>query len=628
VRPLLASEYAATLAAAGPTDNVRLTAAAAPGAAQTVNAIVAAGGTLDGSGTVTITSGMFVNTGTLITHSGRINFGAAEGMLYTSGAATFSGPISGSGGLIKAGLLDATLSGANTYTGTTTILAGGIRFSADVLPNTAGAFGNSDAPIILLPGATNAGIFTTQDNLVLARDLIVRGNGTGRAVLGATLNSPKRFILDGNITLERELTLQGSILTAAPMTLNGTISGSGRLADNVSSTFAILNGNNTFSGGINIFEGGFFAGSDTAFGTGTIWFSSQGRIGAFGAPRTIANPITAVSSGGLVDISIGTTSNGCNQPITFTGVLDLGGGKQGANDGPATISTASGVTATFMSTVRDGGIKYIGGGTLCLLGNNIYTGGTTVSAAGTLIANRFAPGAVAIVFGKAQISLKPTPNDPSGTSVIPSLTITSGSLDLTNNSMVFDYTTPGTLVGDVRSHLVSGRLFSSASTATMRLGYGDNAILGKTAFAGVSPDATSVLIKFTYAGDADLDGDADGVDIGAWATNFTGELGGTGSMVWTQGDWDYDGDVDGVDAGLWAQAFTGELGGNGLGDVVVNSPNIAPGAGAILRGMGITVVPEPAGLLLLAGGALLIPRRRSARSRVRSRDRFMRASPA
>jgi hypothetical protein len=66
-------------------------------------------------------------------------------------------------------------------------------------------------------------------------------------------------------------------------------------------------------------------------------------------------------------------------------------------------------------------------------------------------------------------------------------------------------------------------------------------------------------------GDADGDGDVDGVDIGIWAANFTGELGGTGTMTWSQGDWDMDGDVDGVDAGLWSKNFTGELGRSGAG---------------------------------------------------------------
>ncbi|HEY7091164.1 MAG TPA: hypothetical protein VH518_23910 [Tepidisphaeraceae bacterium] len=149
-----------------------------------------------------------------------------------------------------------------------------------------------------------------------------------------------------------------------------------------------------------------------------------------------------------------------------------------------------------------------------------------------------------------------------------SLNITGGgTLDLSDNDMILDYNAPvGTLVSQVRQHLQAGRIFSSSTTAKTRLGYADNNtfVPPRSTFSGQSVDPTSILIKYTQAGDADLDGDADGVDIGVWATQFTGELGGTGSKVWTQGDWDYDGDVDGVDAGLWSAAFTGELGGGGL----------------------------------------------------------------
>jgi hypothetical protein len=200
------------------------------------------------------------------------------------------------------------------------------------------------------------------------------------------------------------------------------------------------------------------------------------------------------------------------------------------------------------------------------------------------------------------MSLKPQANSSAGLSHVQSLSIAASGaqLDLSNNSMLIDFSgSPSTLLTTVRQHLAANRITSSAADATRRLGYGVN--------------GSSVLIKYTYAGDADLDGDADGVDIGTWATNFTGELGGSGSNVWAQGDWDYDGDVDGVDAGLWAQAFTGELGGGGLGGVVVDDPNIAPGAAAILRGMGVTVVPEPAALGLIATAAALCFGRRARR---------------
>ncbi|HEY7088522.1 MAG TPA: PEP-CTERM sorting domain-containing protein [Tepidisphaeraceae bacterium] len=239
----------------------------------------------------------------------------------------------------------------------------------------------------------------------------------------------------------------------------------------------------------------------------------------------------------------------------------------------------------------------------------------TKAGAGVAAVNNVRAKALMVTAGTLQVIPGVSPNDANSTSVVKTLTIANGAaVDLTSNSMIIDYTGPvGTLVSDVRGHLRNGRLISSAAGTTTRLGYGDNAVLNKSSFAGQSVDTSSILVKYTYAGDSDLDGDADGVDIGTWATNFTGELGGTGTMVWTQGDWDYDGDVDGVDAGLWAQAFTGELGGQGLGEIVVDDPNIAPGAAAILEGMGITVVPEPASLGLLALGSTMLAARRRRR---------------
>jgi hypothetical protein len=112
-------------------------------------------------------------------------------------------------------------------------------------------------------------------------------------------------------------------------------------------------------------------------------------------------------------------------------------------------------------------------------------------------------------------------------------------------------------------------------------------------------------VQLALYGDADVDGDVDLDDVGAWAVNFTGELGGTGPtfIFWYQGDWDYDGDVDLDDVGRWSQNFTGELGG-GASVLHIDSP-LHPQAERILQQLGITVVPEPAAsvlaLLCLAG---------------------------
>ncbi|HEY7090561.1 MAG TPA: hypothetical protein VH518_20855, partial [Tepidisphaeraceae bacterium] len=238
------------------------------------------------------------------------------------------------------------------------------------------------------------------------------------------------------------------------------------------------------------------------------------------------------------------------------------------------------------------------------------------SGAGVVLFQNLRANNLTVTAGAVGIFPKNASNDPSGTSVLKTLSITGGVFDLTNNALVVDYT-GGSPIATIRQYLHDGKLSSGSATTTAGLGYGEAShILGAGGgmFAGQSVDGTAVLVKFTYFGDADLDGDADGVDIGTWATNFTGELGGAGTKLWTEGDWDYDGDVDGVDAGRWAQAFTGELGGGGLGSVVVDDPNIAPAAAAILRGMGITVVPEPAAMLGICLLSQIVRRRRRHRS--------------
>jgi ELWxxDGT repeat protein len=85
-------------------------------------------------------------------------------------------------------------------------------------------------------------------------------------------------------------------------------------------------------------------------------------------------------------------------------------------------------------------------------------------------------------------------------------------------------------------------------THSTALGYAGNVQLNKTSFAGVSGLTSSdVLVKFTYAGDANLDGQVDigdlGLLAGAWQQS---------GKDWFGGDFTYDGTVDIGDLGLLA----------------------------------------------------------------------------
>src|SRR5262249_14753649 len=162
--------------------------------------------------------------------------------------------------------------------------------------------------------------------------------------------------------------------------------------------------------------------------------------------------------------------------------------------GPVGTSIASTANITNNATViLNSSAPITVGGAITGTGTVIQAGTGTSSVAG-----RIAASSLAVNAGSLTIGAKVTPNSAARTSVVGNLTIGAGGvMDLTNNSMVIDYTSPiGTQVSDVQGHLRSGRLITSSATATTRLGYGDNAILGKTSFGGVSVDSSSVLIKY------------------------------------------------------------------------------------------------------------------------------------
>jgi hypothetical protein len=133
-------------------------------------------------------------------------------------------------------------------------------------------------------------------------------------------------------------------------------------------------------------------------------------------------------------------------------------------------------------------------------------------------------------------------------------------------------------------------------------------LLGEShTLSGQAYDDDSVLVKFTYRGDADLDGDTDLDDLGLWSDSFTGDLGisslSSPVTLWTQGDWDYDGDTDLDDLGFWSSTFMGNLTG---GRLSVYAPNAPAAAIAALSQMGISVVPEPTAAFLFTTGLLAI----------------------
>lgn len=142
---------------------------------------------------------------------------------------------------------------------------------------------------------------------------------------------------------------------------------------------------------------------------------------------------------------------------------------------------------------------------------------------------------------------------------------------------------------------------SAADSLTHALGVADNSVLHLSTFGGLSVSANAVLIKFTWYGDANLDGMVTAQDLGMLATNWQQPTNG----AWTGGDFNYDGRVDIRDLYLLAMNWQ-----HGVGAPLGQS------LGAALASFGLSAeaVPEPATLGILASIFFVATTRRIRRS--------------
>jgi hypothetical protein len=143
----------------------------------------------------------------------------------------------------------------------------------------------------------------------------------------------------------------------------------------------------------------------------------------------------------------------------------------------------------------------------------------------------------------------------------------------------------------------------------VRLGYRDNANTSGAGnatvpdFAGQSVDGSTVLIKFTYGGDTNLDGKVDVSDLLNLAAHFNQ------SGAWQDGDFDRSGSVNSLDLAILAQDWQA-----GVGD----GATLGGGLDALVATLPGMNVPEPAAPALVVFGLSCLARRR--RSRSSSRD--------
>ncbi len=186
------------------------------------------------------------------------------------------------------------LTGANSYSGPTTISAGTLQIG------TGGTTGNVSAAAVIDNGAL---VFNRSDaTLTIANDI----GGTG----SLTQTGPGTLVLPGNLTYTGGTTITAGAVTFANSTdqsYNGSITGAGAV-NKTANGVKTLGGSSTYSGGTTIMSGTLAVRSNTALGTGTVTLSGgrlQLQLGTGGTPT--GNSIGINFEGGQTAGTVGVT---------------------------------------------------------------------------------------------------------------------------------------------------------------------------------------------------------------------------------------------------------------------------------------------------------------------------------
>ncbi len=380
------------------------------------------GNAIDLGGNVTNSSANLqtINMGLRLT--GTRTFDTASGSMTVGGVISETG---GAQGLTKVSGNTLTLSGANTYTGATTVNAGILKAGVVSVANVSGAFGNNSAVTL----ANTAGVtlditgFNTQigslagggatgGNVTLGAATLTTGGdntstsyggviggtggltkiGTGTQTLtGANTYTGMTTVSQGQLTLGTGGSLRSNDVTiASSATLNLSGSGSNQFQNTVPTGALTING--TLAATTNQAHTLYY--STLAMNNGTLantFGPNTSGFGAFfvGANRTLtATGTNTISGTGVIGIVSGAvltlSPTGGGDAINVTGTIGQG---------------ASGTA---------GGLAKSGAGTVTLSGANTYTGATTITNGTLTVSGSVSGTAIAFTGATAAAQLNAT----------------------------------------------------------------------------------------------------------------------------------------------------------------------------------------------------------------------------
>ncbi|MCF7760368.1 MAG: autotransporter domain-containing protein [Cephaloticoccus sp.] len=319
-------------------------------------------GTLTLTGANTYTGGTKISEGTLKLGTGGSIVGNitnnATLAIDRTDAFTFSAVISGTGAVIKQGSGATTLTGDNTYTGTTTVTAGTLNIGSggttgsiagNITNNATISFNRSNA-------LTYAGNLTGTGNIVQLGSGTTSLTGANSHTGGTTVSAGTLSIGSGGTTgsITDDITNNATVTfnRSNALTYDGVISGSGSVVK-LGSGITTFTGDNSYTGVTTVSAGTLMIDGDQSNAAGGVTVASGaalGGTGETGADVIVANGGALLGESGgtfaIANLTLGATSNvdvtlgtpstttlfQVNGDLTLDGVLNIEG-KTGFGEG-------------------------------------------------------------------------------------------------------------------------------------------------------------------------------------------------------------------------------------------------------------------------------------------------------
>jgi autotransporter-associated beta strand protein len=588
---------------------------------QTLNVINSVGGNasfatsqvnLSGSPTIAPAAGVKVSLGSLndggtasvMTIAGNGSTGVVS---LTTGASSFdSSSIHVNSGTL---LVD---SGGSSATG-----AGSVVVASGAL---IGGNGTVNGPVAVNSGAT---LFVGDTNNTLNKSAGSLTIGSGSSLAGSTLLDITSPTSADELTVNGSgaVTLGGSLTVTNPNSVIFTSGESFQLFgfSSETGTFSSISepalGTGLSWNNSALYSSGLISISAVASGPSMLTWNNASTNGTWdtssanfnnGSANVAYSDSSNTSTGDIVTFN---DANGGNYTVSISGVVHPTSVTFNNSAGNYTVSGATGTSGIAGNT----SLTLQGTGTVTLSSNNSYTGGTFVNA-GTLVlvgSTAFPTASGLTVSSGATVQIASHSTGNASTPVV-SVLSNAGTIDLTNNALDVQNGNLGTISAQVAAAFHNGTWTGTggSGTITSSTAAGDTRHLtavgvatNLSSFEGQSVAATDVLVKYTYYGDANLDGQVSSADYTLIDNGFLSHATG-----WQNGDFNYDSTINGSDYTLIDNAFNTQ--GAQLSSEIAN-----PSAGIAAQIAGTSsAVPEPTTLGLLGLGALGLLGRRRRRS--------------